>query len=212
MDKDSFGLLQNHSSTVTKVLHNNILCQCCVILSTRPHKVNELGEHLKHFTQVKLKGFSEESIKLYIQGFFKDKEKSDQLVEKLDAEPHIKSMASIPVLLVMICLLFEDQCTLPNTKTELCQETIKHLMRTYTCKKGHILTDESADEFDDQLFSLINTLAEMTLKDIEQHDGKVLFNEEELGAEAFSLGCSIGLISRKRLRSKGKSKTYGRMS
>ena len=209
MDEDSFDLLQNQSSTVTKVLHNSLLRPCCLILSTRPHKVNVLGEHLKSYTQVKLKGFSEENIDLYIQRFFReDKDKIDQLVGKLNSEPHIKSMASIPVLLVMICLLFEDQCTLPHTKTKLYQATINHLWKRYKSKKGQTLTDDQSDDaFEDELSVLINTLGEAILNDIEQHDGKVLFNEQELGAEAFSLGCSIGIISRERLRSKLKSKT-----
>ena len=209
MDEDRFDLLQNQSSTVTKVLHNSLLRPCCLILSTRPHKVNVLGEHLKSYTQVKLKGFSEENIDLYIQRFFReDKDKIDQLVGKLNSEPHIKSMASIPVLLVMICLLFEDQCTLPHTKTKLYQATINHLWKRYKSKKGQTLTDDQSDDaFEDELSVLMNTLGEAILNDIEQHDGKVLFNEQELGAEAFSLGCSIGIISRERLRSKLKSKT-----
>ena len=210
MDEDSFDLLQNQSSTVTKVLHNSLLRQCCLILSTRPHKVNELGEHLKNYTQVKLEGFSEENIDLYINRFFReDKKKVDQLVAKLNSEPHIKSMASIPVLLVMICLLFKDQCTLPNTKTKLYQATINHLWKRYKNKRGQVQTDDQPDdEFEDELSALINTLGEVILNDIEQHDGKVLFNEQELGTKAFSLGCSIGIISKERLRSKLKSKTY----
>ena len=156
-----------------------------------------------------MKGFSEENTDLYIQRFFReDKEKVNQLVAKLNAEPHIKSMASIPVLLVMICLLFEDQCTLPKTKTKLYQATINHLWKRYKSKKGQTLTDDQSDgEFEDELSVLINTLGEAIVNGIEQHDGKVLFNEQELGAEAFSLGCRVGIISRERLRSKLRSKT-----
>ncbi|XP_072037399.1 nucleotide-binding oligomerization domain-containing protein 2-like [Amphiura filiformis] len=127
LDECHSGSHKNRSSEISKVLQNNLLRDSCVILTSRPHEISDLGEHLSHYTQVKLKGFSLENMLKYIMKFFREKNKIATLIQKLEQEPHILALAAIPVLLLMICILWDDNSSLPNTMTQLYQETIKHL-------------------------------------------------------------------------------------
>ena len=206
MDEDSSGSLKNKSSEITKILHYRKLRKSCVILTTRSHTIDDLGDHLRNYTQVILRGFSLQSIELFINYFFQGSQENGQkLLTRLHQEPHVMVMASIPVLLLMICLLWEDQCTLPKTKTKLYQATINFLWKRYHSKVGERppQDDHSDDEeFEDDLKILIKTLGQVSLSSYRQH-GRCHFNmtftESDLGADTFSKGCKLGIISKKHL-------------
>ncbi|XP_072033493.1 uncharacterized protein [Amphiura filiformis] len=204
LDEDSSGMLSNDSSEVTQILHNRKLKQCCVILTTRPHRVTDLKDHQKHFTQVKLVGFSVKNVQLYIHKFFQNNvQKIISLIEKLNCEPHLLDLATIPVLLLMICLLWQDDCTLPESKSMLYKETIKYLWKRHLDKEGQSLSDEdSGDEFQDGLSSLLHSLGEVCIMGILQDSNKVVYKEKDFKQDVFHLGCRVGLITKKKLRSK----------
>ncbi|XP_072032835.1 protein NLRC5-like [Amphiura filiformis] len=207
LDEDSSGMLSNDSSEVTQILHNRKLRQCCVILTTRPHRVTDLKDHQKHFTQVKLVGFSVDNVDLYISKFFQDnKQKAKSLIEKLNREPHLLGMAIIPVLLLMICLLWQDDCTLPESKSLLYKETIKYLWKRHLDKEheeGQSLSDgDSDDEFQDELSTLLHRLGQVCIRGILQDDDKVVFKEKDFKQDVHHLGCRVGLITKKRWKSK----------
>ena len=210
MDEDRSGSLKCESSEITKVIHNRKLRKSCVILTSRPHKVGDLGEYLRHYTQVKLKGFSFQNMLKYISNFLQDKDKTGKLIAKLQEQPHILALASIPVLLVMICLLWEDECELPQTKTQLYEDTIKYLWRRYQSKMGEDpSSDEDSDDgkCEDQLNDLLNKLGQVALRGQKVDEMKVVFNEKEFGKEVCEFGCHLGILSKERLRSKLKQKT-----
>ncbi|XP_072043855.1 LOW QUALITY PROTEIN: protein NLRC5-like [Amphiura filiformis] len=202
MDEDSCGILKVRSNEITKALHNRKLRSCCVILTTRPHRIGELGEHLRHYTQVKLSGFSLENIFKYIKMFFKeDTDKNDTLIQKLKQGPHILALAAIPVLLLMICLLWEGQCSLPSQKTQLYKNTLNHMWKRYKSKEGNNcpLDDE---EMTDEMKSLVCKLGKVALYGIDRENEQVVFSEREFGIEIFNLGCQVGIITRERLRAR----------
>ena len=218
MDEDRSGSLRCKSSEIKKVIHNRKLCKSCVILTSRPHKVGDLGEHLKHYRQVELKGFSFQNIQKYIFNFLQDKDKTGKLIAKLQEQPHLLALASIPVLLVMICLLWEDECKspqereckFPETKTQLYQSTINYLWRRYKNKMGEEpSSDDELDDgkFGDQLSDLLYKLGQVALKGVCLIEMKVVFDEKDFGKEVCELGCDLGILSKKRSRSKLKLKT-----
>ncbi|XP_072044572.1 NLR family CARD domain-containing protein 4-like [Amphiura filiformis] len=212
MDEDSSGILKARSNEITKILHNRKLRSCCVILTTRPHRIGDLGEHLRHYTQVKLRGFSLENILKYIDKFFReDTDKNNSLIQKLQDEPHILALAAIPVLLLMICLLWEDQCSLPSTKTQLYKNTLNHMWKRYKSKESqNFPSDEESDsddeEMTDEMKSLVYTLGKIVLNGIYHGNEQVVFSEKDFGSKVCNLGCQVGIITRERLRSKCKVK------
>ncbi|XP_072033489.1 protein NLRC5-like isoform X2 [Amphiura filiformis] len=203
MDEDSSGILKARSNEITKILHNKKLRSCCVILTTRQHKISDLGEHLRHYTQVKLNGFSLENIMMYIKMFFReDTDKYDTLIQKLKQEPHILALAAIPALLLMICLLWEDQCSLPHTKTQLYKNTLNHMWKRYKSKESPVDEESYGEEMTGEMQSLLCMLGKVALNGIKDEYEQVVFTEKDFGSEVFNLGCQVGIITRERLRSK----------
>ena len=211
MDEDSSGVLKNESNEITKLLHNRKLRKSCVILTTRPQNICALGMHVGYYTQIKLQGFSEENIHDYIFNFFQgDKDKICKLVKKLQDEPHILAMASIPVLLLMICLLWEDRSTIPKTKTQLYQKTIRYLWKRYKARMGGdpTLDEDSDDEgFDDELKDLLNKLGKVALHNTHFNGYKFTFTEKEFGRDVCNLGCQVGILTTEQSRIGLKRKT-----
>ncbi|XP_072035457.1 NLR family CARD domain-containing protein 4-like [Amphiura filiformis] len=204
LDEGHSGAHKNRSSEVSKVLQNRKLRKCCVILTSRPHRISDLGEHLSDYTQVKLKGFSWENILKYINTFFKeDAEKGRNLIRKLKEEPHILALASMPVLLLMICLLWDDESRLPNTQTEMYHKTIQYLWKRHQTKnKVETSSDDESDneEFGEELNHLLSKLGEVALRSRNFDNFQVVFSEKDFGKEICRLGCQVGITSRERKR------------
>ena len=211
MDEDSSGALKNESSEITKLLHNRKLRKSCVILTSRPQNISDLGMHEKHYTQIKLEGFSDENIHDYIFKFFEgDEDKISMLVKKLQREQHIQAMASIPVLLLMICLLWEDQSTIPKTKTQLYQQTIKYIWKRYKAKTGGDLpldADLDNKELDEELKDLLNKLGKVALNNMHLNGCKFTFTEKEFEKDVCNLGCQVGILTKEQSRSGLERKT-----
>ncbi|XP_072037295.1 NLR family CARD domain-containing protein 4-like [Amphiura filiformis] len=210
LDESHSGAHKSRSNEVSKVLQSRMFRECCVILTSRPHKIYDLGERLSDYTQVNLKGFSWGNILKYVHKFFKeDAKKGRNLIRKLKEEPHILALASMPVLLLMICLLWDDECRLPNTQTEMYQKTIAYLWRRYQSKnRVENSSDDESDneEFGEELNDLLNKLGEVALQSWNHDHIQVVFREKDFGSAICRLGCQMGIISRERKR-KGLNKT-----
>ena len=207
MDEDSSDALKSKSCEISKLLHNvnSKLRQCCVILTTRPENVSDLGQDLVYYTEIKLKGFSLTNVRNYIVKYFRnDKAKVDKLIRKLQEESHILAMASIPVLLLMICLLWEDQSTIPKTKTQLYQETIGYLWKRHKARPFRDPTlgkDSDNEEFDEELKELLNQLGKVALQSIDLKGNKFIFTEKEFEKDVCNVGCQVGILTREQSRS-----------
>ena len=82
-----------------------------VIVTTRPHVRDKFCRQNKGFTQIQVCGFSSENSARFINNMFDVWEESDlgpPLVEKVKGTPLLQALSSFPILLVMICLLWED--------------------------------------------------------------------------------------------------------
>ncbi|XP_072036598.1 NLR family CARD domain-containing protein 4-like [Amphiura filiformis] len=204
LDESHSGAHKNRSSEVSKVLQSRMFRECCVILTSRPHKISDLGDHISGYTQVKLNGFSWVNILKYIHKFFKeDAEKGRKLIRKLEYERHILALASMPVLLLMICLLWDDESRLPNTQTEMYQKTITYLWKRYQTKNRVETSSEDEsdnEELGDELNHLLNKIGEVALQGWSPDHIQVVFREKDFGREICMLGCQVGIISKLRKR------------
>ena len=97
--------IQNHA------LESPHLTNLFVIVTTRPHLKDQFCRKYGKHTLVKVLGFSKENIPLYIKKFFMIMKKSHlapSLIQKLKQTPLLQTLSPFPVLLVMICLVWED--------------------------------------------------------------------------------------------------------
>ena len=185
------------------ILTFKLLRDCQVILSTCPYK--HLGSHQSHYISVKLTGFSPENVKLYMAKFFgDDTDMVEGLSRRLEESEMLTSLSTIPVMLMLMCLLWEDEQKLPDTQSELYQKFAHYLWRRY-CMKQDIEVDVEGDYGGEDFNNAIHELGCIALaglcpeKNIAKE--KILFSETDFSESVFLKGCAIGLLSKERLRS-----------
>ncbi|XP_072019504.1 uncharacterized protein [Amphiura filiformis] len=103
-------------------LESPLLSGCFVIVTTRPHMVDEFCQSpdKSGYTHVRISGFSPDKVQMYIGKFFNrtgQTEKGRNLIERIDETPILQTLSSFPILLVMMCLLWEDS-NLTNTPVQ----------------------------------------------------------------------------------------------
>ena len=92
------------------------------------------------FTEVEIADFNDEQIHTFAQNWFqlKDPVKAERFIEKLknkDNEP-IKELATNPLLLTLLCLVFEETANFPQNRSELYQEGIEVLLKKWDAKRN----------------------------------------------------------------------------
>ena len=181
---------------IESVLANRKMRETCVVVTTRPQKVEDLGEHQKHYTQVRLSGFTEDNIEVYIRKFFQEDEISAKgLIEVLNNSPTIKSLAEIPVMLLMLCLLWSDTQMLPDTSTALYQHVIRYLWKRYQSSLYDV------DDSEEDMSKVLLALGAVALDGLTS-GGKLVFSEKDFQGQILDKACKIGLLTKERLRSK----------
>ncbi|XP_078366405.1 NLR family CARD domain-containing protein 4-like isoform X1 [Oculina patagonica] len=107
------------SSPVYQIWKSSNLRGCCVVVTTRPVKEDELrgSSHV----QFELNGFdSVDQVRQFASKFFSDQKDVEELVTYL-RQRNLRSMAEIPLLLLMLCLLWKekDRKGLPTSRADL---------------------------------------------------------------------------------------------
>ena len=141
------------SSPVYEIWRGKILRRCCVVITTRPVKEEELS-NLSH-AQFELNGFdSEEQVKEFASKFLNDQKDVEELVEYL-RKYNIWDMAEIPLLLLMLCLLWKDKDRkgLPTSRADLFNRFMQALL-DHLVSKDSAQAQPSIDEYREELSTL----------------------------------------------------------
>ncbi|XP_072016013.1 NLR family CARD domain-containing protein 4-like [Amphiura filiformis] len=187
-----------------EILAFKSLRECRTILSSRPYK--DLDNQSSYmFLIVNVFGFSQKNVELYVNKFFSGNDEIVQgLKERITASEQLTSLSFIPVILMLMCLLWEDEQKLPDTQSELYKEFILFFNRKYCTSQG------KNENFDDILSGLGNIALGGLCQDHDIIKEQIVFTENdfekskdfERSTSLFQLGCQIGLLTRERLRSK----------
>ncbi len=135
-------------------LLNDLLQKPYCLLTSRPHRFSTKvwKSPYQHLETI---GFLNENIPIYIQRFFRDfggEKKADMVITALNANPNIKSVAHVPILLELICTVWkakslkeEKQTAVATTitMTSLYQQVILYLLRRYLV--GYYLPNHQGD-------------------------------------------------------------------
>ncbi|XP_066019787.1 NLR family CARD domain-containing protein 4-like [Pocillopora verrucosa] len=146
------------SSLIHEIWRGSQLRDCCVMITTRPVKEDEL--RVPSHAQFELNGFdSWEQKKQFANKILPDEEDVEGLLEYLRKHDLVK-MAEIPLLLLMLCLLWKKKKPqLPTSRAEIYVEFIQTLLDHMAIKDSdNVATDKSIDEYQEEL-SKIGKLA-----------------------------------------------------
>ena len=146
------------SSLIHQIWRGSQLRDCCVMITTRPVKEDEL--RVPSHAQFELNGFdSWEQKKQFASKILSDEEDVEGLLEYLRKHDLVE-MAEIPLLLLMLCLLWKKKKPqLPTSRGEIYVEFIQTLLDHMATKDSdNVATDKSIDEYQEEL-SKIGKLA-----------------------------------------------------
>ena len=151
------------SSLIHQIWRGSQLRDCCVMITTRPVKEDEL--RVPSHAQFELNGFdSWEQKKQFASKILPDKEDVKGLLEYLE-EHDLEEMAEIPLLLLMLCLLWKKKKPqLPTSRAEIYVEFIQTLL-DHMATKDSDATDESIDKYQEELSKLGKIAFDALLED-----------------------------------------------
>lgn len=110
--------------------HANQLIMTCRI-ATREYS-------FERFTEVEIADFDAQQIAEFAHNWFalKQPQQADQFIQTLDEIQPIRELATNPLLLTFLCLVFEESGDFPSNRAELYQEGLDILLKKWDSKRN----------------------------------------------------------------------------
>jgi predicted NACHT family NTPase len=127
---DSARVLKLIQDFTTDYLENQFVITCRI--ASREYTFQK-------FTEVEVADFNDGQIKSFSQKWFTAKNdivKAKKFVEKLQADKPIRELASNPLLLTLLCLVFEESASFPENRSELYKESLDVLLKKWDVKRN----------------------------------------------------------------------------
>ena len=152
-------------SPIRDIWERKQLRDCCVVMTTRRLKVDELRRPSD--VQFEIKGFDSWSqVWKFARKLLKDDWDVKEFIEYLK-EQNLKELAEIPLILLMLCLLWKerDRRGQPNSRADIYTQFIQTLLDHMTEKDADSKQFRKVDEYTEQLFKLGQFAFEALLQD-----------------------------------------------
>ena len=150
-------------SPVDEIWNRNQLSDCCVIITSRQTTTDKL--RLPSDAQFEINGFDDERQREFARRFLKNEDDVEEFDNYL-WEQHLKDLAEIPLLLLILCLLWKekDRKELPKKRVEIFNQFVKTLFH-------HMHGKQSAEsvfnieDYSDELYALGRLAFEALMND-----------------------------------------------
>ncbi|HEY9295814.1 MAG TPA: NACHT domain-containing protein, partial [Phormidium sp.] len=92
----------------------------------------------EQFTEVEVTEFDNQQIADFSNKWFqiKDPEKADKFIQRLRENQSIRELASNPLLLTLLCLVFEESAEFPSNRSELYKEGLDVMLKKWDAKRN----------------------------------------------------------------------------
>ena len=133
---------------------------CFLILTSRPDLPPKEGQYVSKEIrdrmdgEVIIEGFTDESIKKCSSQYLESKEESDMML-KQTADTGLYFLLKVPIVLLMVCVLFSEQSSLPETRTKIVQQIFQLTIERTILK-------HSDSDVMDILYGLLLSLGELS--------------------------------------------------
>ena len=125
---DSKRVIKEIESLVHKYPQNQYLMTC---------RIAAKEYTFKQFTEVEIADFDREQISIFATNWFKNKPiKPEIFLSRLEKDEPIQELASNPLLLTLLCLVFEESGSFPGNRAALYKEGIDALLKKWDVKRG----------------------------------------------------------------------------
>ena len=187
---DGFDEFYSKNEDVLKVIHGQKLLNCNIIVTSRPHSVEDIEEHFH--TIVKIRGFSEEYTRTYVSKLPRERDKLDAVIEFNFRNFVIGGDTfTCPMLLLFICILVNnDEIDLGKNYVSLGEiywRLVKSIYSKYREQKNREFKMEDFTE-------VLRRIGQLAFKTFESK--QAWFQRSEIvsliGENAFEYGLLIG--------------------
>lgn len=93
----------------------------------------------EQFTEVEIADFDNQQMTAFVAQWFEAKnipEKAARFLEKLHNNQRIQDLATNPLLLTLLCLVFQASADFPSNRSEIYREGLKVLLRTWDARRN----------------------------------------------------------------------------
>jgi predicted NACHT family NTPase len=93
----------------------------------------------EQFTEVEIADFDNQQIATFTTKWFQakqDPDKAETFIERLDQDKGIRELATSPILLTLLCLVFEESGTFPANRSELYKDGLDVLLKKWDAKRN----------------------------------------------------------------------------
>ncbi|PIG92433.1 NACHT domain-containing NTPase [Gloeocapsopsis sp. IPPAS B-1203] len=125
--KNCYRVVQEIRSFSAKFLHSHFVLTCRI--ATREYTFEE-------FTEVEIADFDADQITSFAYNWFASQEESRSFLQKLQQNSTIRELATNPLLLTLICLVFAETASFPINRTQFYKEGINLLLKKWDAKRN----------------------------------------------------------------------------
>jgi predicted NACHT family NTPase len=129
-DTDNHRIFQQIRSFVEKFYRNQYIITC---------RIAAKEYTFDNFTEVEIADFDDQQITNFAVKWFRSKNapiKANNFLEKLKKEQPIKELATSPILLTLLCLVFEDTGSFPSNRSELYKGGLDVLLKHWDATRN----------------------------------------------------------------------------
>ncbi|MEO1620923.1 MAG: NACHT domain-containing protein, partial [Cyanobacteria bacterium J06632_3] len=124
-ESDNGRVLQQIQSFTTQFYKNQFIITC---------RIAAKGYTFEQFTEVEVADFDDGQIESFATKWFqvkKDTVKAETFMERLQQDEGIRELATSPILLTLLCLVFEEAGSFPANRSELYKEGLDVLLKKW---------------------------------------------------------------------------------
>eukprot|EP00058_Branchiostoma_floridae_P010852 XP_002596340.1 hypothetical protein BRAFLDRAFT_121225 [Branchiostoma floridae] len=159
---------------IYSLLHYKILQKSTVVVTTRPTRISDAIELMDPDTRVEIVGFSPENIVSFVSNWFSNNpEQGQSLLQRISPTILHTGVLSVPFLLVLTCLLWEEDSNIPvsDQVCPLYDQLIDYLVKRYQTKDANPPTAEETEK-------TLSSLGQLALDGLLKNT--LLFSDEDV--------------------------------
>jgi GTPase SAR1 family protein len=128
-DAESSRVYRNINNLVEQFSKNSLVLTC---------RTGASEYTFEYFTEVEMADFNEHQVMMFVKRWFTSSQEpklADEFLEEIEKSRSIKELTTNPLLLTMLCLVFEDYYKLPKNQYSLIDDAINVLLRKWDASR-----------------------------------------------------------------------------
>ncbi|OUL22051.1 NACHT domain-containing protein [Nostoc sp. 106C] len=135
----------------------------------------------EHFTEVEIADFNENQVLLFVNRWFElcqEPQLGEKFLAEIERNSSLKELTTSPLLLTMLCLVFEDNYDFPRNRYLLTEDAVNILLRKWDA--GRRIERNSHNNFNLPYQRKINLLSQIAYEAFNQKPQKYFWQQREL--------------------------------